>query len=1224
MFMLLKSLLPPTFVLTVILSLTQAHAQSEQKLELVIETGPSSDESVAFSPDGKLMASNGVSVKLWDVASGREIKTLGENNSDDVPELELPILVTHSVAFLPGGKSLLAANYKKIRMWDIAMGQAHILYESATYIRSFALSPDGSTFAVGLQDRTVKLCDVATGQELHTLSGHVDPLILAITFSPDGKMLASSAGFDDKTIRLWDVETGRELRVLYGLTAGVTALAFSPDGKTLASTGDINNGIKLWDVVYGRELQTLYGHRDFINALEFSPDGKTLASAGSFRDGAIMFWDVRTGQVTRVFPDASTVHSIEFSPDGRTLASAGAGDDGIHLRLWDMGTGSELVTLTAHANWISLFVSSPDGKFLATSGAQQTIKLWNVAGGQILKSLTGHTGWIRALAFSPDGKILASGGEDKTIKLWDVTSGQELKSFGGNSNFPLLLTFSPDGRTLISCLFGDSVTYPSDNGRTTTTSSLGGVIRLWDVATGKELGTYRDYDPIAFSTDYKMVASTIKDAHGQVGNDIKVLNLDTGEQTILRGHTDRVALAAFTPDGKRLVSTSWDQTIRFWDLSTGRATIFASNNIYVFIAFSPDGRILAAGSRQQNVVWFWDVATGQRRRVFHLDEPSAAWEVFKIVPDYIRITYGVTTSDGNFKMRIGENGRLNLFDFKTGKLLLSLIALDENDWAVITPDGRFDTSKLENPLGLHWLHPNAPLTPLSFEVFMRDYFEPNLLSRLLGCAKEGDCGREFKPVRNVSSLNRTQPKIAITGIAPTVSPDEVEVTVGAEAVVSEYQKDSRGQPLSSGVYDLRLFRNGQLVGHATVDERLRETFRDYEDFDEELSAWREANRVVLTNGKSTYTFRVKLPRAAAGGRVEFSAYAFNDDRVKSETARATYTLPADIGLKAEPRRAYVIAFGVNTYDDPAWDLQFAGSDARAMRDVAAASLRARKEFAEVVEIPLISDYGTTAGRKVQTRNATKSNVRTVLDLLAGEEPAADESRRLEQAVGVDTLKRIHKANPDDVVLITFSSHGYADQNGLFYIVPSDIGRDSGRQVTKELLRRSISSDELSLWLMDVDAGEIVMIVDACHAASAVEGRDFKPAPMGSRGLGQLAFDKGMRILTATQAANAAVEAGGMIRHGLLTYALVREGLQQHKADFRVADKTINMKEWLEYGVFRVPGLYDDVVAGRLKSVGKARAELVGGNGSKRQSSVQQPALFDFTRKPSELILAQTP
>src|SRR6266850_4028036 len=105
------------------------------------------------------------------------------------------------------------------------------------------------------------------------------------------------------------------------------------------------------------------------------------------------------------------------------------------------------------------------------------------------------------------------------------------------------------------------------------------------------------------------------------------------------------------------------------------------------------------------------------------------------------------------------------------------------------------------------------------------------------------------------------------------------------------------------------------------------------------------------------------------------------------------------------------------------------------------------------------------------------------------------------------------------------------------MLPTDIGESSGRTVSDELLRRSISSDELSLWLRDVDAGEMVMIVDACHAASAVEGKDFKPGPMGSRGLGQLAFDKGMKILTATQAANAAIETGGSIGHGLLTFAL---------------------------------------------------------------------------------------
>ena len=128
-----------------------------------------------------------------------------------------------------------------------------------------------------------------------------------------------------------------------------------------------------------------------------------------------------------------------------------------------------------------------------------------------------------------------------------------------------------------------------------------------------------------------------------------------------------------------------------------------------------------------------------------------------------------------------------------------------------------------------------------------------------------------------------------------------------------------------------------------------------------------------------------------------------------------------------------------------------------------------------------------------------------------------------------------------------SSHGYTSKEGTFYMVPSDSGDTEGPTVKSELLQRWISSDELSGWLRDVDAGDLVMIVDTCHSASTVEEPGFKPGPMGSRGLGQLANDKGMRILAASQADDVALEVE-KLKQGLLTYALVQNGGGSRRKD----------------------------------------------------------------------------
>jgi uncharacterized caspase-like protein len=218
----------------------------------------------------------------------------------------------------------------------------------------------------------------------------------------------------------------------------------------------------------------------------------------------------------------------------------------------------------------------------------------------------------------------------------------------------------------------------------------------------------------------------------------------------------------------------------------------------------------------------------------------------------------------------------------------------------------------------------------------------------------------------------------------------------------------------------------------------------------------------------------------------------------------------------------------------------------------------------------------------------------------------------------------------------------------FYLIPAEVGPGlrRGEKPDTNALSHCISSEELSLWLRRVDAGELVLVIDACHSAASVSQSWFKPGPMGSRGLGQLAYDKRMRILAASQADDYAIE-NRQLRHGLLTYALVKEGLDGAKADFRPADGRITLGEWLAFGEARVPELHRSIrerlalggspdgardAAGlrfvliqRNENAEQTKAipateELLEKSSLSLRNAFQRPALFDYSRGRIEPVL----
>ncbi|MBN1991084.1 MAG: HAMP domain-containing protein [Anaerolineae bacterium] len=326
----------------------------------------------------------------------------------------------------------------------------------------------------------------------------VDSSVFAVAFSPDGQWLAT--GGIDQTVRLWDVATGQEVNRLIHPDA-VGGVSFSPDGQLLATIGG-DLVVRMWETASGREVAQMV-HQDDLNDLDFSPDGQWLATATP--GGEVVIWETATGrQVLTVSEDLEYVNDLEFSPDGQWLATAS--DDGLG-RLWNPATGQEVISLE-HDGWVTVITFSPDSELVTTVSEDNAVRIWEAATGRLLAELP-HDGWASDAVFSPDGQRLATASADRMVRVWDVATGQEIIRLEHDKPVPVVL-FSPTGRqllafetdtswanlwdlntqSLIAELSHDAILDDFDfspDGEYVATASYDGTARLWDTATGEEL-----------------------------------------------------------------------------------------------------------------------------------------------------------------------------------------------------------------------------------------------------------------------------------------------------------------------------------------------------------------------------------------------------------------------------------------------------------------------------------------------------------------------------------------------------------------------------------------------------------------------------------------------------------------------------------------------------------------------------------------------------------------
>jgi WD40 repeat protein len=568
--------------------------------------------TVAYSPDGKLLASGGSdgSIRLRDAETHEE--------RPGPPPYEEPVW---AVAFTPDSRRLAVASQTRVMLWDLAAARPRWVVPNAAADAHLAFAPDGTRLAATSgSEGSIRILRVEDGTELSNdlprapvtaaawspagdrlalayreepridvwdgagktlvchLEGHRSQ-VNGLTFRGDGQLI--SAG-DDKTVRVWRLDHRKEEFSFRGHEMGVLALALSPDGTRLVSGGK-DQAVKVWDA--GRDprglgVRPLVGGAlgEWLHGLTFAADDRLLLVESSRAALAVRAADAVTGTVQdppamQLGTRAASQMGFAFSARGRRVAGRDADDPRV-VRIWDTARGL-LAAVRADEGAVGAVALSADGELLAyvvrgrsaadARGYRSRVVLAEAATGHTVRELAFPGRLVMSVAFSPDRRRLALASAEVVDRDGGLTPADETDlhlSDPATDADPLVISRAHEG--------GVSALGFSPDGRQLASGGVDQAVRVWEAATGAPcyppLAAFTVPTGVAFSPDGRRLAAT------GPGSRVRLWDADTGNELLVlgglgrpdTGHYGFTARVMFSPDGRRLAANGADGTISVW------------------------------------------------------------------------------------------------------------------------------------------------------------------------------------------------------------------------------------------------------------------------------------------------------------------------------------------------------------------------------------------------------------------------------------------------------------------------------------------------------------------------------------------------------------------------------------------------------------------------------------------------------------------------------------